>query len=522
MKVAFVYPGIVCTGYNSYTTLLGEGESLPIYGISLLAGIVKARGHEVELLDLRQLASEDDLIARLRASSCDVVAVTVQTPSFNIACRVAEIAKRFGKVTLAGGIHATVAPEDFDRPCWDHVVKGDGEIALPDLLDALDKGESAPRLIEGTVCDDLDSLPLPHYFPEWLPNYRQWYGIEAARGCFGRCTYCVSGQRKYYRKMRFRSNAHVLREIDHAYRLFRFTHLAFLDVNATAHRRRFNDLLRTLADRYPELQVGIQDRSDTFNEETAELLSRFKGGGLVWFGFESGSPRMLEFIHKDFDVSQAKAALDLCKKHRLKTAAMMIIGIPTETEEDIQQTYDLVKYARPDILAVNIMSPFPGTPLFDYCRDNGLFPENMTHERFHIRKIFERGLLKGVDYDRVRYWQKRIHGLASLDAEARDRIEAIVTRAVKARRKVGVFGAGAHTEGLLASTRISEAGPVLFDNDIRKWGDTMVGFDILPPSRIPDAGVDCVVISTKAHEEAVFQQLQGMNLNGVEVVRLYA
>jgi radical SAM superfamily enzyme YgiQ (UPF0313 family) len=521
MKIAFVYPGIVCTGYNSYDEYLGEAESLPIYGISLLAGVVKAAGHEVELLDLRQLKSEQELIDRLRATTAEVISVSIQTPSFNIACRVAELAKQFDKITIAGGIHATVAPEDFTQPYWDHVVLGDGEIILPQLLDGFSKGEKFDKILEGPMMEDLNQLPLPHFFSEWLPDYKRWYGLEAARGCYGRCTYCVSGQKKFFKKMRFRSNEHVMREIDHAYQHFQFKHLAFLDVNATAQRKNFNALLEMLAECYPELEVGIQDRPDTFNEETAELLSRFKGGSLIWFGFETGSPNMLKFLNKQVDLSTVKGAIDLCKKYGIKTAAMMIIGIPTETEEDILQTYDLVKYADPEILVVNILSPFPGTPLYDYCVENDLLPENICHERFHIRKIYERGLLKGIDYKRALEWQKRIHTLNLLGNDERDKVDRLVAKAKIEGKKLGIFCGGEHTSTLLAATRIRELNPVIFDNDIKKWGDCFEGIEVLPPRLIGELGIDIILISTKSFEEEIYQQLKAMQLADVEMVKIH-
>ncbi len=523
MKIAFVYPGISTSGYNSYNSQLGDegGGSLPIYGISLLAGVVKTHGHEVELIDMRQLHSEQELISRLRATTAEVISVSVQTPSFNVACRVAELAKGLGKVTVAGGIHASIAPEDFSQPYWDHVVMGDGEITLPKILNGLGKGEKFEKILEGEMMEDLNELPLPHFFHEWLPDYKRWYGLEAARGCFGRCTYCVSGQKKFFKKMRTRSNEHVLREVEHAYKHLQFEYLAFLDVNATSNRKRFNALLRMILECLPQLKITIQDRVDTFNEETAEILSQFDGKPIVWFGFESGSPRILEFLNKQVDLSQAKSAIDLCKKYKLHTAAMTIIGIPSETEEDLQLTYDLAKYSDPEILIVNILSPFPGTPLYDYCVEQGLLPEKICHERYDINKVFDRGLIKGIDYARAREWRKRILSLKVFNDDEREKIDSVVQRAATEGKKIGIFGGGEHTSNLLVSSKIRELNPVIFDNYIQKWGNIFEGIEIFPPRMITELGIEIVLISTKAYEEEVFQQLQSMQLERVEVIRIY-
>ncbi len=522
--VTFVYPGICCNGYNSFSNEapLEDTESWPIYGLALLAGCIKQAGGEMELLDLRQLESEQVLIDRLMASTSQIVAITVQTPSFNIACRVAELAKGFGKTTVAGGIHASVAPDDFDLPCWDHVISGDGEISLPWLVTGLVRGEDFPKFIQGEAVEDLDSLPMPHFFTEWLHKYRQCYSIEAARGCFGRCSYCVSGQTEFYPQLLFRTNAHILYELEFAYRHFEFASLNFLDVNATADRKRFNALLEQILERFPKIQVSIQDRPDTFNEETARLLSQFEGGALIWFGFESGSPRMLEFVNKDLSIDKARAAVELCHKYGLRTAAMTILGIPTETDEDRRLTFEFIKHSDPELVFVNVCSPFPGTPLYDYCQEHQLLPKPLTAERFHIRKIFERGLLKGVDYQRVLQWHNRIHALKKLAPEVREKIDKLVKESLGKNLRVGIFGAGGHTEWLLQATELAELQPVaLFDNNLPRWGDPFMGIEILPPRMINELNLDLLIISSQSHEQAMYQQLSGMGCEPQKIVRLY-
>lgn len=255
-KVLFVYPGIAYIGYDCYDRSLSGSDSDPIYAFSLLASIAIGQGFDVALLDLRQLKSEDEMFRKLSASDADIVAITVQTPSHDIASRVACLAKGLGKITIGGGIHVTVAAEDFlDNPVWDHLISGEAELAFPQLLNDLVAGLKPAKMICGDILPDLDQLPLPYLFPEWEQKYRQTYSIEIARGCPGRCTYCVSGEKKFFKKIRFRSIDHVMRELDYVYEKFKFNHLLFLDVCASNNPKYFYDLLERIAEKYSDLNL---------------------------------------------------------------------------------------------------------------------------------------------------------------------------------------------------------------------------------------------------------------------------
>lgn len=408
-KIVFIYPGIAYIGYDSYARSLKMSDSDPIYAFSILASIAQERGFEVSLIDLRQLKSDDELFQALRRSDSDIVAISVQTPSFDIACKVAAIAKGLGKTTIGGGIHATVAPEDFEANNeWDHVLLGEAEVSFPQLLENLVSGKRSEKMICGEILPDLDKLPLPYYFPEWKNRYRLTYSIEIARGCPGRCTYCVSGEKKFFKKIRFRSIDHVMRELDSAYERFNFDHLLFLDVCASNNPKYFLELLDRIASKYSHISITTQERVDSFNENIAQLLARFKGS-MVWFGFESASDRMLKFINKEVNPEKGVMAAALCRKYNLKIGANVLVGVPTETENDIQMTYDYMKRIKPDMLFCNILSPFPGTKINEYCREHGLMPTIESYERYELRNVLDNGFIGGIDYELIRYWHKRFN-----------------------------------------------------------------------------------------------------------------
>ncbi len=414
MKILFVYPGIAHVGYNSYAEeAIPASDTHPSYGLALLASLLLERGHEVDLLDLRQQKNEAEAVEQLKQSDADLVAVTVQTPSFDFADMVAKHAKAFGKITVAGGIHATIATEDFLQHChWDYVIRNEGEQALPELIDALEQGCSPERVVEGEIVADLDSLPLPHLFPQWQPFYEKEYAIEVARGCPGRCSYCISGDKRFYKKMRFRSRDHVMREIDFAFSNSMPQHLLFLDVNASTKKALFNSILSALADKYPELVITVQERVDSFSEETAQILARFKTA-VVWFGVESASKRLLNFLRKDTNIDEAERAMALCNKYHLRSGVNVLIGVPTETAAEIQTTFNFIGKIKPYYLYCNTLAPFPGTDIHQYCQEHDLLPLLESYDQYELRNITNNGFIKGIDYQQIRQWNHLLNSLVN-------------------------------------------------------------------------------------------------------------
>ena len=106
-----------------------------------------------------------------------------------------------------------------------------------------------------------------------------------------------------------------------------------------------------------------------------EVLKTEKDSGLqlVEFGVESGSPRMLRFLNKGQTVEQITSVYGMCKKLKIRTSALFMIGLPTESMNDLMSTIRLIKSINPYISLCTIYRPYPGTELFDYCLENKLF-----------------------------------------------------------------------------------------------------------------------------------------------------
>jgi hypothetical protein len=117
-------------------------------------------------------------------------------------------------------------------------------------------------------------------------------------------------------------------------------------------------------------------------------------------GFESGSQRMLDFMHKDTTVEQNFEAAEICHKLGIKIWANYMVGLPTETKEEMQATFDMIRKIKPEKPSGAFFTPIVGTELYDYCKQHGLMvsedPAVLGSRNPSVPKI------KGVDYKWLR------------------------------------------------------------------------------------------------------------------------
>jgi len=131
---------------------------------------------------------------------------------------------------------------------------------------------------------------------------------------------------------------------------------------------------------------ACNSRVDNLDMETMRLV-KDAGCKQLIFGFESGSQRMLDILNKGTTVELNKRAIEMCHEVGLLATGSFMIGNPTETVEDIRETQNFIKENKPDFAGICITTPFPGTKLWDWCRDNNLVPETVDWSKFVITKF---------------------------------------------------------------------------------------------------------------------------------------
>ena len=208
MRICLIYPGIVGKGFDS----IGQGmdSGWISHGLAILSACAQAAGHEVSLIDLRALKGWEHFRREVVTRDPDVVAITMMSVDYNPGVQCLRIVREVNPdiVTMVGGPHPTTMPQEvMDNPDVDHIFLGEGEETIVAALDALQRGDTVPRLVPGTH-PDLNRVPYADhdlFLNEWR---RQGYDITspevafvpelpspfvtiiAGRGCRYNCSYC--------------------------------------------------------------------------------------------------------------------------------------------------------------------------------------------------------------------------------------------------------------------------------------------------------------------------------------------
>lgn len=408
MKITLVYPGIAMIGFNS---LGGAGhDTISVnMGLGYIGAYVKQNSnHSVDLLDLRDLTSWEHFESELKNGKSDIVGVYTNTVNYLNSMECARIAKKLGKIVIAGGPHATLAPNDLIETGYvDCVITGEGEITFLEIVNDIEKNKKFDKIIAGKKVENLDTLPFPDRDlynmkrilngPGIYPYPNRYIGVLGSRGCPYNCSFCQPLEKNLFGQVvRKRSVDNIIAEVKHLIEKYSANFIMFECDTLTFSREWFLELCAKM--KQLNIKWGAQSRVDKFSEDVAKALSD-AGCMVVFFGFESGSQRILNLLRKGTTPEQAVKAAHLCKKHELLIFANIMLGMPTETEEDLIATYNLIKAVKPELFSPSYYSPIPGSDLYKYCKDKDMI-KVVSYEGFARNTFIEK--IKGVDYSLVK------------------------------------------------------------------------------------------------------------------------
>jgi len=416
VRTTLVYPGITGKGFDS----LGQGmdSGWISHGLAILAACAKAEGFAVDLLDLRAMRGWDHFREELLARQPDVVGVSMMSADYEPARQCLESARQVlpEAVTLVGGPHPTLMLDEVkDAPYIDHIFLGEAEITFPEFVARQRRGEPSERVIP-PVRPNLDDLPFAdHEF--FLEEWRKWgYDLDspeapfvpelpppfvtiiAGRGCIYNCSYCQPAERIIFgRKVRQRSVANVIAELQELQERYHFNSFMFHDDCLTEDREWVIEFCQAYRAGGFTQPFFCQSRADIIvkNEGMVKMMAEAGLRGYL-IGFESGSDRVLKFIRKGTKRWQNLEAARICKKYGIAIWANYMLGLPTETKEEVLETIRMLKQIDPDYYSPAFYTPHPGSNLYTYCIENDL---SLIQSHDSYRRNPDEPKIKGVDYE---------------------------------------------------------------------------------------------------------------------------
>jgi len=377
------------------TNINGFHEVPYSFGLGSIASYITSKGHNTKILAIRNREDYDKLIDEARLNKPSVVGFSAVSSQYDFVKDLAKLVKDIDKdiMVVCGGVHPTLYPNAIlESDSIDGFFVGESEIAFVDLLDRLEKKmdysavnnlayRDADKVIVNRLnplIHDLDKLPFPlkdSLFEEFIKT-NGFAPFFFSRGCPYSCSYCSNHAlaKKYgmaTNKPRFRSVDSCIKEIKEAREKYPFNSVWIMDDTfgldkkwrqefCKAYKKEIN--LRFLC----LLRVNIVDE---------KFINLLKAAGCyrIMFGVESGNEWVRNVVmNRNLSNEQISRAFGLCRKHKIETLALNIIGVPGETEEMIWDTIKLNRKIRSDDSGVNIFYPYKGTKLGDACFEKGL------------------------------------------------------------------------------------------------------------------------------------------------------
>ncbi len=357
-----------------------------------LSSMLKEHGHKCKLLVGKTLK---DFIHEIEIYRPDLIGFSIMTGSHLWAVQIAEEIKgRYNIPSIFGGAHPTYFPEFVNNDSVDIIVRGEGEEALLEVMNAFT--DHAPlknignltykengKIIEnpiGKLKQNIDEYPFPD---------RNLYGslegridrsvraVLTSRGCPYNCTFCFQAKaREIYKNkgkyVRYRSIDNVLEECKTLKSETDVKRIIIKDDTFGINKEWLYDFLP----RYKK-EVGLEFmcllRADIIasDRETAFRLAE-NGCRTVYWGIESGNEKLRNLIlrKKVTDEKIFKAA-EYLHKAGIKFLTFNILGLPDETLEDAISTVELNIKIKTDYPWCSLYMPLPGTELTQYSIDKG-------------------------------------------------------------------------------------------------------------------------------------------------------
>lgn len=302
------------------------------------------------------------------------------------------------KICFGGPQAELTAVETLNAFSWvDFVCCGEGENVICNFIQAISEDEPLND-IQGLIYRDGNGVITCNKLPEYLSdnysiNYKYLHlvpkevierskviTVDVGRGCPFNCSFC-STKTFWKRKFRLRDMNNLMEEINYFVEKYKKKSFTFEHDLFTSNKERIMSFCKKIIDSGTEISWGCSSRADTLDEEMLDYMVR-AGMDRIYFGIETGSPRLQKKIHKNLDIERTYQIIVKTITKGVYTTASFIYGFPDENESDIEQTLELIArlissgISRVQVHLCNIMN---GTELYDEQKDNLFLSSNISN-----------------------------------------------------------------------------------------------------------------------------------------------
>jgi radical SAM superfamily enzyme YgiQ (UPF0313 family) len=371
------------------------------FGVEFLSAYLKSKNHQVDLVVLNQEKKGFDPVKYVKDTKADVVGFSISTIDIGwtttLAAKLKADAQLKKIVIIYGGSHPTMHPEFIDQEGIDLICVGEGEYSFEQMLNRIEqknfdfsdipnfqvkKDGNIFRNPLRQLVDSHDDLPFPDreiYYKYPLLRNMTTKKFFTGRGCAYKCAFCnhehfqnkFKGLGKY---VTYRSPRKVIDEIKDVKTRYGFKYVYLATETLTTNHQWLTEFLELYKN---EIRVPFSCMSRP-NELNEDIIRKLAEAGCFYtsFGLESGNERIRnQMLKRDVTNEQLINAAQLLHKYKIKFLLHQIMVLPHETIDEAFETIEMDIKLKPHSTWTTIFQPTVGTTMYEYCKDNGLLPE---------------------------------------------------------------------------------------------------------------------------------------------------
>lgn len=400
---------------NPSTSRYTRSVSVPL-GLLSIASYLESFGYNVKIYD--RTVDKTSLEDILESFSPDLAGISIVSyKSITDAIKIAQQLKSLSIPVIAGGpLPSVLASQTLAHDCFDAVSVGEGELtwlelaeyyknkvsqshdmaSLSEIKGLAVRGSDGSTLFTKTrPFADLATLaPLnwnlinvPKYFQSSYNCSKMLY-LYSAKGCPFSCTFCYN---KDFHKCTYRKRPleFLLDEIRLLVTRYGMDGVYFADEMWCRNRDEMHDICDSLKNLNLDFVWGCQTRIGIFDEDDFRYMYD-SGCRWIFFGIESGSKNMLDKLNKRINYDKICSTFTHCRNAQITTIGSFITAIPDETEQDLQETVNLIEQLDTKLININYLAVIPGSEIYKKLVGENKYHQTATLLEFSKQKPMER------------------------------------------------------------------------------------------------------------------------------------
>lgn len=373
---------------------------MPSLGPAYIASVLRKYKHEVIIIDM----NVDYYHLPSKFDDFDLVGLSSDTPRHNLAMQLAKKIKQYNVPIVIGGPHVSfMIEETLKTGLIDYIIRGEGEYSMLSLVQHLaHKADISDvpgisYLKDGQVVhnqnqpiiSEVDDLPFPARDLLPMEKYssqlekRKATSVIGSRGCPFNCSFCASSE-LFGLRWRAREPEAIVDEIQEIKKRHDIHAIFFIDDNFTLDPDRTIKICELIKRRDLDIKWWCFSRVDTIvkREDMVQAMAE-AGAKMTFLGVETPNPEILENYHKKIDADMSIKAISILQKYKIKTMASFIIGELHENKEMIKNTIQFACKLQPKVAQFSILTPYPGTQLYQQVIDRILTKNWNLYDGLH-------------------------------------------------------------------------------------------------------------------------------------------